>query len=94
MSDEIERHLRAAGLDEAISFALLDALEKLPPAERVTFVLRDIFGMEFAEIAETVGRTPAACRQLAVSARQDLAAARPGTASALQAAVRKSTGQS
>jgi RNA polymerase sigma-70 factor (ECF subfamily) len=64
----------AVSMDESVAFAFLVALEKLTPAERVTFVLHDVFGVAFAEIAETVGRTPGACRQLAVSARKNLAA--------------------
>jgi RNA polymerase sigma-70 factor (ECF subfamily) len=62
----------AVSLDEAVSFALLVALEKLTPAERVSFILHDVFSVPFAEIAETVGRTPGACRQLATSARRSL----------------------
>jgi RNA polymerase sigma-70 factor (ECF subfamily) len=57
-------------LDESISTALLVVLESMTPAERVTFVLHDVFAMPFAEIAEIVGRTPAACRQLATTARR------------------------
>jgi len=45
-------------------------LESMTPAERVAFVLHDVFAVPFEEIAETVGRTPAACRQLATSARK------------------------
>ncbi|MCL1870559.1 MAG: RNA polymerase sigma factor SigJ [Promicromonosporaceae bacterium] len=57
-------------LDDSVSSALLLVLESMTPAERVVFVLHDVFAMPFAEVAETVGRTPAACRQLAVSARR------------------------
>ena len=52
-----------------MSTALLVVLEAMTPAERVAFVLHDIFAVPFPEIAQIVGRTPAACRQLAVSAR-------------------------
>ena len=52
-------------LDDSVSMALLVVLESLTPAERVAFVLHDVFGVPFAEIAETVGRSPEACRQLA-----------------------------
>lgn len=45
-------------LDESVGLALLVVLESLTPAERVAFVLHDVFGVPFAEIAETVGRTP------------------------------------
>ena len=57
-------------LDESISTALFVVLESMTPAERVAFVLHDVFAMPFAEIAEVVGRSPAACRQLATSARR------------------------
>jgi RNA polymerase sigma-70 factor (ECF subfamily) len=60
----------AVTLDDTVSFAFLVALERLSPAERVSFLLHDVFGVPFAEIAEVVGRTPAACRQLATSARR------------------------
>lgn len=56
-------------LDESVSTALLVVLEAMTPAERVAFVLHDVFAMPFGEIAGVVGRTPAACRQLAASAR-------------------------
>ncbi|MEV4267355.1 RNA polymerase sigma factor SigJ [Kribbella sp. NPDC049584] len=61
-------------LDDSVSYAFLVALEKLTPAERVSFILHDVFGVPFAEIAGTVGRSSAACRQLAVTARAHLAA--------------------
>jgi RNA polymerase sigma-70 factor (ECF subfamily) len=48
----------------------LVVLETMTPAERVAFVLHDIFRYSFAEVAEVVGRTPAACRQLASTARR------------------------
>ncbi len=60
----------AVTLDDTVSFAFLVALERLSPAERVSFLLHDVFGVSFPEIAEVVGRTPAACRQLAASARR------------------------
>ena len=47
--------------------AFLVVLESMTPAERVAFVLHDVFRYPFAEVAEIVGRTPAACRQLASS---------------------------
>ncbi|RBQ21467.1 RNA polymerase subunit sigma-24 [Spongiactinospora rosea] len=64
-------------LDESISMAFLIVLEAMTPAERVAFVLHDVFRYPFAEVAEIVGRTPAACRQLASSARRRIRAARP-----------------
>jgi hypothetical protein len=57
--------------------AFLVVLESMPPAERVTFILHDVFGYSFAEVAEIVGRTPAACRQLATSARRRIRASQP-----------------
>lgn len=66
-------------LDESISMGMLVVLETMTPAERVAFILHDVFGMPFDDIADTVGRTPAACRQLASSARRRLRATRPST---------------
>jgi RNA polymerase sigma-70 factor (ECF subfamily) len=57
-------------LDESITMAFLVVLESMTPAERVAFILHDVFRYPFAEVAEVVGRTPAACRQLASSARR------------------------
>jgi RNA polymerase sigma-70 factor (ECF subfamily) len=57
-------------LDESVSMALLVVLERLSPAERTSFLLHDVFGMSFAEVAAVVGRSPAAVRQLASRARQ------------------------
>ena len=64
-------------LDESVSMAFLVVLESVPPAERVAFILHDVFGYSFAEVAEIVGRTPAACRQLATSARRRIRASQP-----------------
>jgi RNA polymerase sigma factor (sigma-70 family) len=77
-------------LDDSISTALLVVLESMTPAERVAFVLHDVFAMPFGEIAEIVGRTPAACRQLASSARRRVHGARdaPVPRAAHDAAVR------
>ncbi|MGW1891499.1 RNA polymerase sigma factor SigJ [Streptomyces sp. NPDC002004] len=63
-------------LDESVTMAFLVVLESMTPAERVAFVLHDVFRYPFAEIADIVGRTPAACRQLASSARRRVSAAR------------------
>ncbi|MDO9396802.1 MAG: RNA polymerase sigma factor SigJ [Herbiconiux sp.] len=57
-------------LDESISTALLVVLESMTPAERVVFVLHDVFALPFDDIAGIVGRSTAACRQLATSARR------------------------
>jgi RNA polymerase sigma-70 factor, ECF subfamily len=73
-------------LDESVNMAFLVVLESMTPAERVAFVLHDVFRYSFAEVAEIVGRTPAACRQLASSARRRIRAARaPATPAARQA---------
>lgn len=61
-------------LDDSVRLALLLVMERLTPAERVVFVLHDVFGLPFDEIAETVGRPTATCRQLAHRARQKLEA--------------------
>jgi RNA polymerase sigma-70 factor, ECF subfamily len=61
-------------LDDRVRIALLVMLQRLSPAERVVFVLHDVFGMPFGTIAETVGRSAPACRQLARRARQKIAA--------------------
>ncbi|MFJ1621134.1 RNA polymerase sigma factor SigJ [Streptomyces sp. NPDC088190] len=62
-------------LDESVDMAFLVVLEAMTPAERVAFILHDVFRYPFAEIAEIVDRTPAACRQLASSARRRVRAA-------------------
>lgn len=67
-------------LDDQVGYALLVVLETLSPAERTVWVLHDLFGMPFTEIAETVGRTPAAVRQLASRARRHVAAGAPRVA--------------
>ena len=63
-------------LDESVSMAFLVVLESMTPAERVALILHDVFRYSFAEVAEIVGRTPAACRQLASSARRRLSSSR------------------
>jgi RNA polymerase sigma factor (sigma-70 family) len=73
-------------LDESVSMAFLVVLESMTPAERVAFILHDVFRYPFAEVAEIVGRTPAACRQLASSARRRIRSAQaPATPTARQA---------
>ncbi|MCG6499965.1 RNA polymerase sigma factor SigJ [Kitasatospora sp. A2-31] len=71
-------------LDESVTMAFLVVLESMTPAERVAFVLHDVFRYPFAEIAGILGRTPAACKQLASSARRrvDLAHRPAGAAAA------------
>jgi RNA polymerase sigma factor (sigma-70 family) len=73
-------------LDESVNMAFLVVLESMTPAERVAFILHDVFRYPFAEVAEIVGRTPAACRQLASSARRRIRASQaPATPTAQQA---------
>ncbi|GGQ07153.1 RNA polymerase sigma factor SigJ [Streptosporangium pseudovulgare] len=74
-------------LDESVTMAFLVVLESMTPAERVAFVLHDVFRYPFAEIAGILGRTPAACKQLAASARRRVGAARPPVTAARQADV-------
>jgi len=62
-------------LDESVNMAFLVVLESMTPAERVAFILHDVFRYPFAEVAEITGRSQAACRQLASSARRRLRAA-------------------
>ncbi|MFI6818330.1 RNA polymerase sigma factor SigJ [Nonomuraea sp. NPDC050328] len=73
-------------LDESVSMAFLVVLEEMTPAERVAFVLHDVFRYSFAEVAGVVGRSTAACRQLASSARRRLRAAHPPAAPAARQA--------
>ncbi|MFE1443328.1 RNA polymerase sigma factor SigJ [Streptomyces sp. NPDC058739] len=73
-------------LDESVSMAFLVVLEAMTPAERVAFILHDVFRYPFAEVAEIVGRTPAACRQLASSARRRVPAPEPEAGSAARRA--------
>ncbi|MEU8140632.1 RNA polymerase sigma factor SigJ [Nonomuraea sp. NPDC048901] len=75
-------------LDESITMAFLVVLDSMTPAERVALVLHDVFRYSFAEVAEIVGRTPGACRQLASSARRRLAASQaPTTPAARQSGI-------
>jgi RNA polymerase sigma factor (sigma-70 family) len=73
-------------LDESVSMAFLVVLESLTPAERVAFILHDVFRYSFAEVAAITGRTPAASRQLASSARRRIRASQaPAAPTARQA---------
>jgi RNA polymerase sigma-70 factor (ECF subfamily) len=63
---------------ESLTFAFLAVLEQLDPVSRVVFLLADVFGQPFDEVAAAVDRTPAACRQMAVRARRKVRAAAPG----------------
>jgi RNA polymerase sigma-70 factor (ECF subfamily) len=64
-------------LGEDLSVAFLLALERLTPLERAAFLLHDVFDAPFADIAKTLGRTEAACRQLAARAREHVKAGKP-----------------
>jgi RNA polymerase sigma-70 factor, ECF subfamily len=59
-------------LDDQISLAFLRVLESLSPAERAVYVLHEAFGLPLADVADVVGRSPSACRQLAVRARRHI----------------------
>jgi RNA polymerase sigma-70 factor (ECF subfamily) len=62
---------------EDVTLPLMLALERLSPLERAAFLLHDVFGLGFAEVAATIDRDPAACRQLAARARGHVREARP-----------------
>jgi Sigma-70, region 4 len=64
-------------LADSVSMAMLLVLETLTPTERAVFVLREVFDVAYDEIAETVGKSPAAVRQIAHRARAHVAARRP-----------------
>jgi RNA polymerase sigma-70 factor (ECF subfamily) len=75
-------------LDESVTMAFLVVLETMTPAERVALILHDVFGYPFTEVAAITGRTPAACRQLASTARRRVRAAHaPATPPARQAGI-------
>jgi RNA polymerase sigma-70 factor (ECF subfamily) len=77
LSDPYEDPARSAELADSVSMAALLLLERLSPLERAVFVLREVFGFGFPEVASAVGRSEAACRQLAVRARRHMDAGRP-----------------
>ncbi|PXY22788.1 RNA polymerase sigma-70 factor [Prauserella muralis] len=64
-------------LADSLSMAMLLVLETLKPTERAVFVLREVFGLDYGEVAEAVGKSPAAVRQIAHRARSHVAARRP-----------------
>ncbi|MEV6348392.1 RNA polymerase sigma-70 factor [Actinoplanes sp. NPDC051851] len=68
---------RSAELADSVSTAALLLLERLSPLERAVFVLREVFDFGFPEVAAAVGRSEAACRQLAVRARKHMTEGRP-----------------
>jgi RNA polymerase sigma-70 factor (ECF subfamily) len=77
LTDPYEDPARSAELADSVSMAALLLLERLSPLERAVFVLRDVFGFGFPEVAVAVGRSEAACRQLAVRARRHMEVGRP-----------------
>ena len=77
VKDPYEDPERSAELADSVSMAALLLLERLTPLERAVFVLREVFGFGFPEVAVAVGRSEAACRQLAARARRHMDAGRP-----------------
>ena len=77
LDDPYEDPARSAELADSVSMAALLLLERLSPLERAVFVLREVFGFSFAEVASAVGRAEASVRQLAVRARRHMDAGRP-----------------
>lgn len=77
LTDTYEDPERSAQLADSVSMAALVLLERLSPLERAVFVLREVFGFGFPEVASAVGRSEAACRQLAVRARRHMDEGRP-----------------
>jgi len=77
LTDPYEDPARSAELADSVSMAALLLLERLTPLERAVFVLREVFGFGFPEVAAAVGRSEAACRQLAVRARRHMDVGRP-----------------
>lgn len=77
LGDPYEDPQRSAELADSVSMAALLLLERLSPLERAVFVLREVFGFDFPEVASAVQRSEAACRQLAVRARRHMDAGRP-----------------
>ena len=77
LTDPYEDPARSAELADSVSMAALLLLERLSPLERAVFVLREVFGFDYPEVASAVGRSEAACRQLVVRARRHMDAGRP-----------------
>jgi RNA polymerase sigma-70 factor, ECF subfamily len=77
LTDPYQDPERSAELADSVSMAALLLLERLSPLERAVFVLREVFGFGFPEVALAVGRSEAACRQLAARARRHMDAGRP-----------------
>jgi len=77
LSDPYQDPARSVELADSVSMAALLLLERLSPLERAVFVLREVFGFGFDEVAAAVERSEAACRQLLVRARRHMEAGRP-----------------
>ncbi|MGC9540145.1 RNA polymerase sigma-70 factor [Streptomyces sp. UG1] len=77
LNDPYQDPARAVELADSVSMAALLLLERLSPLERAVFVLREVFGFGFDEVASAVGRSQAACRQLLVRARRHMEDGRP-----------------
>jgi RNA polymerase sigma-70 factor (ECF subfamily) len=77
LTDPYQDPERSAELADSVSMAALLLLERLSPLERAVFVLREVFGFGFGEVASAVGRSEAACRQLLVRARRHMDEGRP-----------------
>jgi RNA polymerase sigma-70 factor (ECF subfamily) len=77
LADPYQDPERSAELADSLSMAALLLLERLSPLERAVFVLREVFGFGFPEVASAVGRSEPACRQLAVRARRHMEEGRP-----------------
>ena len=77
LGEQVSEVADAADLDDSLSMAFLVLLESLTPVERAVFLLREVFGYEYAEIASLVGKSEANCRQISSRARQSVAARRP-----------------
>jgi RNA polymerase sigma-70 factor (ECF subfamily) len=68
---------QATDLDDSLSMAFLVLLESLTPVERAVFLLREVFGYDYAEVASLVGKSEANCRQIARRAKRSVEARRP-----------------
>ena len=77
LTDPYQDPARSAELADSVSMAALLLLERLTPLERAVFVLREVFGFGFPEVAVAVERSEAACRQLAARARRHMDLGRP-----------------
>lgn len=78
-------------IDESLSMALLLTVQRLRPSERAVFLLHDVFGYAFGEVAEILELTPANCRQLAVRARRHLGTDPPRTRASKHATTERAT---